>query len=79
MSRQSLNKILERLCEDGNIMRKSYKMTYSRKPRIDSIIATIHYTREEQRTRYEREVLPELQRETRSRMEGRGFFRRRRS
>jgi len=76
VSRQSLNDILKGLSEDGSVMNKSYKVTYSRKPRIDSIIATIYYTNEEQRTRYERELLPELERETRSKMEGRSFFRR---
>ena len=79
VSRQSLNDILERLCKDDSVMIKTYKVNYSRKPRIDSIIAEIYYTEEEQRTRYEREVLPELERETRSKMEGRAFFRRRKS
>ncbi|MFQ5951016.1 MAG: hypothetical protein ACE5KH_02900 [Candidatus Geothermarchaeales archaeon] len=76
VSRQSLNDILGRLSKDGSVMDKSYKVTYSRKPRIDSIIATIYYTKKDQRRRYEREVLPELERETRSKMEGRSFFRR---
>jgi hypothetical protein len=77
ISRQSLNDILEDLTEEEGIVKsKTYKVTYSRKPRIDSVIATIYYTEEEQRRRYEREILPDLERETRSKMEGRSFFRR---
>ena len=65
VTRQRLKKVLGELIGKGDIEGKTYKVLYSSDPEIYSIIAEIYYTSEDQRIKYEKDILPKLEQDTR--------------
>ena len=65
IARQRLKKALEELIRKGKIKRKAYKGLFSRKPKIYSVISEIYFTKEDQRIKYEKDILPKMERDTR--------------
>ncbi|MFQ5711516.1 MAG: hypothetical protein ACE5GD_07010 [Candidatus Geothermarchaeales archaeon] len=60
MPRQRLKEMLLTLHKGGEIDREIYTVTFSKTPRIESVIAEIYFKDENQRRVYEEDVLPKL-------------------
>ena len=58
MPRQRLRQLLRKLNDEEKIDMKTYTINYSKKPKIDSVIAEIYYKNVKQRQIYERDDLP---------------------
>ena len=60
MPRQRLRQLLQTLKDQGEIGKEIYTLTFSKNPKIESIIAEIYYKNAKQKELYERENLPLL-------------------
>ena len=65
ITRQRLKNVLGELIRKGDIEGKTYKALYSSDPEIYSIISEIYFTSEDQRIKYEKDILPKLERDRR--------------
>lgn len=62
--RQKLRKILEEMNHQGRLKKEAYKVVFSEKPWIESVVSEIYFMDGKQKTRYEENVLPKLKQET---------------
>ncbi len=62
--RQKLRKILEKMNHQERLKKETYKVVFSEKPWIESVVSEIYFMDGKQKTRYEENVLPKLKQET---------------
>ena len=65
MPRQRLRQLLQSLNDQGDIDKEVYTVTFSKSPKIESVIAEIYYKNVGQKEVYEKENLPILLSEAR--------------
>lgn len=65
ITRQRLKNVLGELIRKGKIEGKTYKALYSRNPKIYSVMSEIYFISEDQRIKYEKDILPKMERDTR--------------
>ncbi|MFQ5950729.1 MAG: hypothetical protein ACE5KH_01430 [Candidatus Geothermarchaeales archaeon] len=61
--RKKLRSILEEMNHQGRLKKETYKVVFSEKPWIESIVSEIYFIDGKQKNRYEEQVLPKLKQE----------------